>query len=70
MDVCIRKQLVVTCSKDKSIKIWNYATKQLELQTVLQEVANAVAFHPSGFHVIVAVTDKLLLMNVLSKDIA
>jgi len=27
MDVCIRKQLIVTCSKDKSIKIWNYATK-------------------------------------------
>ena len=31
MDVCIRKQLVVTCSKDKTIRIWNYATKTLEI---------------------------------------
>lgn len=31
MDVCIRKQLVVTCSKDKTIRIWNYATRTLEI---------------------------------------
>jgi WD40 repeat protein len=31
MDVCIRKQLVVTCSKDKTIRIWNYATRTLEM---------------------------------------
>lgn len=37
LDICIRKQLVVTCSKDKSVKIWNYVTKNLELSTVLQE---------------------------------
>ena len=31
MDICLRKQLVVTCSK-KYIKIWNYQTKLLEVQ--------------------------------------
>jgi hypothetical protein len=28
-----------------------------------------VAFHPSGFHLVVAVQDKILLMNVLSKSL-
>jgi cilia- and flagella-associated protein 57 len=31
LDVCIRKQLIVTCSKDKSVKIWNYVNKTLEI---------------------------------------
>lgn len=69
LDICIRKQLIVTCSKDKSVKIWNYDSKTLELSTVLQEDPQAVAFHPSGFHVIVAVPDKIFLMNVLSKTL-
>lgn len=69
LDVCIRKQLVVTCSKDKSVKIWNYRTKNLELSHLLSEDPQAVAFHPSGFHVIVAVQDKIFLMNVLSKTL-
>ena len=24
LDVCIRKELIVTCSKDKTVNIWNY----------------------------------------------
>lgn len=31
LDVCIRKQLIVTCSKDKTIRIWNYATRTLDI---------------------------------------
>lgn len=31
LDICIRKQLIVTCSKDQSVRIWNYATKSLEI---------------------------------------
>jgi WD40 repeat protein len=69
LDVCIRKQLVVTCSKDKSIKIWNYATKTLEISSIITEDTYAVAFHPSGFHIVVATGDKILLMNVLSKNL-
>ena len=54
MDTCIRKQLIVTCSKDKTIKIWDYVHKTLENETTLTDEALAVAFHPSGFHVIVS----------------
>ena len=31
LDTCIRKQLIVTCSRDQSVRIWNYATKSLEI---------------------------------------
>lgn len=66
MDVCIRKQLVVTCSKDKTIRIWNYATRTLEIVSpVLQDETLAVAFHPSGFHVVCALIDKIAIYNVL-----
>ena len=59
MDICIRKQLIVTVSKDRMIKIWNYATRKLEISTSVNEDALAVAFHPSGFHLIVALQDKI-----------
>jgi WD40 repeat protein len=60
---------LVTCSRDKTIRIWNYATKTLEITYPVTEEALAVAFHPSGFHIVVALTDKILMMNVLSKTL-
>lgn len=69
LDICIRKQLIVTSSNDKSIKIWNYANKTMEISYYTQDDPLAVAFHPSGFHLIVALKDKLNLMNVLSKSL-
>jgi cilia- and flagella-associated protein 57 len=41
--------------------------KTLENEERLAEEALAVAFHPSGFHVIVGIPDKLIIYNVLSK---
>jgi len=34
---------------------------------LLTEEALAVAFHPSGFHIVVAIQDKIMFMNILSK---
>jgi len=70
LDVCIRKQLIVTCSRDKTIRIWNYVNKTLDISHQLTEEVIAVAFHPSGFHIIVAVADKITIMNVLSKQLS
>jgi WD40 repeat protein len=30
MDVCVRKPLIATASKDKTIKIWNYEERTVE----------------------------------------
>lgn len=70
LDVCLRKQLIVTCS-EKMINIWNYKTMRLEIsyKPVESQCPQAVAFHPSGFHILVAFPDVIKLMNVLSSSI-
>ena len=70
MDICLRKQLIVTTS-NRHIFIWNYHTKNLDVQFLCQagEEAQAVAFHPSGFHIVVAFQDKIQFMNVLSNTV-
>ena len=70
LDVCIRKQLIATCSKDKTVCIWNYNTMQLETKpTLMGEECLAVAFHPSGLHLLVSLKDKINICNVLSREI-
>ncbi len=67
--MCIRKQLVATCSHDKSIRIWNLVDKSLEFCKYQTEKCEAISFHPSGFHIVVALSDKIQLMNVFSNDL-
>eukprot|EP00398_MALV-I-01_sp_L67-1_P000447 gene447-864_t len=69
MDVCIRKSLVATCGADKSVRVWNYIDRTCEMCRYFNEEAFSVAFHPSGFHIIVGFSDKLRLMNVLMEDL-
>jgi len=70
LDVCLRKSLIVTCSKDKTVNIWDYQTKKLEIQTTFPEECLAVAFHPSGLHLIIAMADKISFCNILSRSIS
>lgn len=60
----------MTCSKDTSVCIWNYNTMQLETKpTLMGEECLAVAFHPSGLHLLVSLKDKINICNVLSREI-
>ena len=61
--------MIVTCSKDKTIRIWNYNSKTLDICYTATEEALAVTMHPSGFHIVVALLDKILMMNILSKSL-
>lgn len=69
LDVCIRKPLAVTCSTDRTVRVWNYLENTLEVMKTFSEDPYSVAFHPSGLHVIVGFTDKLRMMNLLMEDI-
>ena len=39
---------VVTCGADRSIKVWNYLTLELELSKEFEESIESVALHPTG----------------------
>ncbi|XP_026024824.1 cilia- and flagella-associated protein 57 isoform X2 [Astatotilapia calliptera] len=69
LSICIRKPLVATCSLDRSVRIWNYETKVLELCKEFQEEAYSVALHPTGLFILVGFSDRLRLMNLLIDDI-
>jgi hypothetical protein len=39
---------VVTCGADRSIKVWNYLSLELELSKEFEESIESVALHPTG----------------------
>ena len=58
--MCVRKPIVVTCSSsDKTVRIWNYLEKTLELCKKYAETPLSVCLHPSGLHLLVGFSDKL-----------
>ena len=69
VDVCVRKPLVATSSADKTVRVWNYVDARVEISKTFTEESHAIAFHPSGLHVLVGFEDKLRLCNVFMDDI-
>jgi WD40 repeat protein len=69
LDTCIRKPLVVTCSPDKTIRVWNYMDSTPVISRQFQHEVFSVAVHPSGLHIVAGFLDKLRFMNILGNDI-
>ncbi|KAJ3337549.1 Cilia- and flagella-associated protein 57, partial [Kappamyces sp. JEL0680] len=69
LDLCVRKPLLVTCSSDKSIRIWNYLTGTCELMKYFGDEPQSISLHPSGLYLLVGFSDKLRLMNILMDDL-
>ena len=69
LDSCVRRPWVVTSSNDKTVRIWNHRTNNMEYLKSFAEDVYSVAMHPSGFHVLIGFTDKLRLMNVVLGDL-
>jgi WD40 repeat protein len=68
VDICVRKPLLVTCSEDTRIRLWNYVERKRELRYKQPDITPlSVAFHPSGLHVVVGCNDKIHIMNVYLK---
>lgn len=62
---------MATCSLDKTVRVWNYAEQEhsCEILKEYDEEALSIGFHPSGFHLVVAFSDKIRMMNIFEKDL-
>ncbi len=70
MDVCLKKPLIITCSKDSTLRIWNFLTNEIELnKNFAGDEMFCCALHPSGLHAAVGFSDKLRVYHVLVDDI-
>ncbi|KAJ1455139.1 quinon protein alcohol dehydrogenase-like superfamily [Pelagophyceae sp. CCMP2097] len=70
MDVCVWKPLIATCGADRTVRIWNYQERTVELMKRFEEEEPlSVALHPSGLYVLVGFADKLRFMSLLMDDI-
>ena len=73
MDVCIKKPFVATTSTDRTIKVWSYTPQNgfnLEIDQLFKEEPYCVAFHPSGFHIVVGFNERIRMMNLFEKSLA
>jgi hypothetical protein len=69
MDVATKKPIMATCSKDNTLRIWNFQTHELELTKLFPEDMFSVAVHPNGLHLAIGFTDKLRVYHILVDDI-
>lgn len=60
---------MVTCGVDKTIRVWNYLTLDMELSREFEETVHSVALHPSGLNILAGFSDRVRLMNLLIDDI-
>uniref|UniRef100_A0A8C5TMF2 Cilia and flagella associated protein 57 n=1 Tax=Malurus cyaneus samueli TaxID=2593467 RepID=A0A8C5TMF2_9PASS len=68
LDMCVWKPILATCSLDRSVRIWNYKTNNLELCKEYQEEAYTVSLHPTGLFCLVGFSDKLRFISLLYED--
>lgn len=72
MDTCIKKNLIATCSSDKTVKIWSYSNAgglNLEINQTFMDDALCVAFHPSGFNIVIGFPDGIRMMNIFKDSL-
>lgn len=69
LGVCHRRPLFATCGTDRTVRIWNYATRTLEMMKKFAEEALCLSFHPNGLMILVGFSDRLRLMYLMHNDI-
>ena len=69
MDTAVSKPLVVTCSLDCTLRVWNIQKHELELMKQFPEEMLSISIHPNGMHVAVGFSDKLRIFHLLESDL-
>lgn len=69
MSVCAWKSIVMTASRDLTVRVWNYQTGCIELVRKYQNAIGVIELHPSGMLVAVGFANQLELMELLLDDL-
>ncbi|KAH1015652.1 hypothetical protein HUJ04_007002 [Dendroctonus ponderosae] len=70
MSICKWKPICMTSgAKDRSLKIWNYETCDIELVQNFEDDIHSVALHPTGLYCVIGFSDKLRYMTIMIDDI-
>ena len=73
LDVCIKKELVATCSSDRTVRLWSYnasnSSFKSEMCVKCDFEAHALAFHPSGTSLVVGFSNEVRMMNILDNKL-
>nr|PNR46824.1 hypothetical protein PHYPA_013944 [Physcomitrium patens] len=70
MDTCLLKPFVVTCSKDNSVRVWNFEDRSCEILKFFPSEALSVSIHPNGLYLLVGCMDCLHLLNMVIDDLS
>ena len=70
IDVALWRQIVVTCGKDNTIRVWNPFEKKMDLMRTFDEEPISLSVHPSGIFIAVAFVDKIRIFSLLLEEIA
>lgn len=65
LDMALKKPIMLTCSKDATLRLWNFKTHTLEITKSFAEEMFSVALHPTGLHCAVGFSEKLRAFHVL-----
>ena len=69
MDLSINKPYIITCSKDKSVHVWDYQNRIHVIGKLFEEELFSIAFHPSAMHALVSTDDKIYPLNIFYDEI-
>uniref|UniRef100_A0A1B0BGE8 Cilia- and flagella-associated protein 57 n=1 Tax=Glossina palpalis gambiensis TaxID=67801 RepID=A0A1B0BGE8_9MUSC len=69
VSVCSWKPIIMTASRDQTIRIWNYETEKVELVRKFQVDVNIVELHPSGLKAAIGFSDQLRITHIYMDEL-
>ena len=68
LSIATRKPLFLTCSADRTVKVWNWLTRQVEFTSSFPTVPLAVSFHASAHYVLLSFASHIRLCSLYLDD--
>jgi WD40 repeat protein len=70
MDICILKPIVATGGADKTLRIWNYETKDFELTSHFDSSIITISLHPSSLQILICFENHVELDYIQYKGLS